>query len=210
MNVQKFPFASSKFSKWWNVRSQETGERRRMFLKSTYSFFFSFLFFLLWSSSGTSREVVSALNSRADVTSLLVIVSTFFLVSVFVFSNLVHRKPEYLSLSTGSKFATPKSFQFWRDCFPLDTLLFIVFLFFWFLTGWMWGALCVATRFIHFVCGSRRVSIRLEVLLLIPKSPHIFITQNPCQKIHGEKKVSFNLVYKEKSHIFKKFPWLDD
>ena len=26
--------------------------------------------------------------------------------------------------------------------------------------------------FIHFVCGSRRVSIRLGVLLLIPKSPH--------------------------------------
>ena len=125
------PLRVVNFSKWWNVRYQETGERKRMFLKSTYSFFFfSFLLFLLWSSSGTSREVVSALNSRADVTSLLVIVSTFFLVSPFVFSNLVHRKPEYLSLSTGSKFATPKSFQFWRDRFPLDTLLFIIFLFF--------------------------------------------------------------------------------
>ena len=92
--------------------------------------FFSFLFFLLWSGSGTSREVVLALNSRADVTSLLVIVSTFFLVSPFVLTDLVHRKPEYLSLSTGSKFATPKSFQFWRDRFPLATLLFIIFLFF--------------------------------------------------------------------------------
>ena len=92
--------------------------------------FFSFLLFLLWSGSGTSREVVSALNSRADVTSLLVIVFTCFLVSLFVLTNLVHRKPEYLSLSTGSKFATPKSFQFWRDRFPLATLLFIIFLFF--------------------------------------------------------------------------------
>ena len=27
--------------------------------------------------------------------------------------------------------------------------------------------------FIHFVCGSRRVNIRLGVLLLIPKSPQI-------------------------------------
>ena len=27
--------------------------------------------------------------------------------------------------------------------------------------------------FIHFVCGSRRVNIRLGVLLLIPKSPHM-------------------------------------
>ena len=37
----------------------------------------------------------------------------------------------------------------------------------------MRGALRVATRFIHFVCGSRRVNIRLGVLLLIPKSPQV-------------------------------------
>ena len=94
LNVQKFPFASSKFSKWRKVRYQETGERRRMFLKSTYSFFFSFFFsfLLLWSSSGISREVVSALNSRADVTSLLVIVLTCFLRSPFVLTDPVHRK----------------------------------------------------------------------------------------------------------------------
>ena len=89
---------------------KKKGKRRRMFLKSTYSFFFSFLLFLLWSGGGTSREGVSALNSRADVTSLLVIVFTCFLVSLFVLTDPVHRKPEYLSLSTGSKFATPKSF----------------------------------------------------------------------------------------------------
>ena len=29
--------------------------------------------------------------------------------------------------------------------------------------------------FIHFVSGSRRVNIRLGVLLLIPKSPHCFV-----------------------------------
>ena len=29
--------------------------------------------------------------------------------------------------------------------------------------------------FIHFVSGSRRVNIRLGVLLLIPKSPHLMI-----------------------------------
>ena len=61
---------------------KKKGERRRMFLKSTYSFFFSFLLFLLWSGSGTSRKVVLALNSRADVTSLLVIVFTCFLGSL--------------------------------------------------------------------------------------------------------------------------------
>ena len=42
----------------------------------------------------------------------------------------------------------------------------------------MRGALCVATRFIHFVCGSWRVNIRLGVLLLIPKSPHYIATRN--------------------------------
>ena len=46
-----------------------------MFLKSTYSFF---LFFLLWSGSGTSRKVVSALNSMPDVTSRLITVPMCF------------------------------------------------------------------------------------------------------------------------------------
>ena len=32
--------------------------------------------------------------------------------------------------------------------------------------------------FIHFVCGSRRVNIRLGVLLLIPKSPQYIATRN--------------------------------
>ena len=107
--------------------------------------FFSFLFFLLWSGSGTSREVVSALNSRADVTFLLVIVSTFFLVSPFVLTDLVHRKPEYLSLSTGSKFATPKSFQF-------TFYYFSFFLIFNRMDAW---SLMRGDAFIHFVCGSR-------------------------------------------------------
>ena len=126
---------------------KKKGERRRMFLKSTFPFsflFFSFLFFLLWSGSRTCRKVVSAFNSRAYVTSLLVIVFTCFLGSLFVLTDPVHRKPEYLSLSTGSKFAT---------------LLFIIFLFFWFLTGWMRGASCVATRlYILYVAADESTS----------------------------------------------------
>ena len=61
---------------------RKKGERRKMFLKSTYSFFFSFLLFLLWSGRGTSRKVVSALNSRVDVTFRLVTVSMCFLGSL--------------------------------------------------------------------------------------------------------------------------------
>ena len=36
--------------------------------------------------------------------------------------------------------------------------------------------------FIHFVCGSRRVNIRLGVLLLIPKSPQIINVGASCRK----------------------------
>ena len=61
---------------------RKKGERRKIFLKSTYSFFFSFFLFLLWSGSGTSRKVISALNSRADVTSRLITVSMCFLGSL--------------------------------------------------------------------------------------------------------------------------------
>ena len=73
MNIQKFPFTSSKFSKWCKVRYQEKKGKEENVFKE-YLFLFSFLFFLLWSGSGTSRKVVSALNSRADVTSRLITV----------------------------------------------------------------------------------------------------------------------------------------
>ena len=60
---------------------QKRGKEENV-LRSTYSFFFSFLLFLLRSGSGTSRKVVSALNSRADVTSRLITVSICFLGSL--------------------------------------------------------------------------------------------------------------------------------
>ena len=50
-------------------------------LNKSWSLFFSF-FFLLWSGSGTSRKVVSALNLRVDVTSRLITVSMCFLGSL--------------------------------------------------------------------------------------------------------------------------------
>ena len=92
----------------------------------------------------------------------------------FVLTEPVHRNPEYLSLPTGSKLVTPQSFSFWCNRFPLVTLIFIIL--FYFISNRM-GAWSDA--FIHFVCGSRRVNIRLGVLLLIPKSPHISIFRAP-------------------------------
>ena len=111
---------------------REKGERRKMFLKSTYSFFF--FFFLLWSGSGTSRKVVSALNSRADVTSRLITVSMCFLGSLL--SSLA-RFTEILSFylsppAPNSSLHNPS--HFWCDRFPLATLIFIILLF---LTGWV-------------------------------------------------------------------------
>ena len=136
------------------------GERRIMFLNSTYSFFFSFLLFLLWSGNGTSRKVVSTLNSRADVTSQLITVFTCFLGSLLSSLTKFTEKPEYLSLSTGSKFVTPKSFSFWRDPASHWLLYFLLFFFFfWFLTGWMRGSLCVATRlYILYVAADESTS----------------------------------------------------
>ena len=51
-------------------------------------------------------------------------------------------------------------------------LYFLSFFFFFFIINRMdeWS-LMRGDAFIHFVCGSRRVNIRLGVLLLIPKSP---------------------------------------
>ena len=143
-----------------------------MFLKSTYSFFFSFLLFLLWSGCGTSRKVVSALNLRADITSLLVIIFTCFLGSLLSsLTRFTENLSIYLSLPAPNlPLQNPSNFS--ATSFPLATLLFIIFFFLIF--NWMdtWS-LMRGDAFIHFVCGSRRVNIRLGVLLLIPKSPHI-------------------------------------
>ena len=73
--------------------SRNRGKEENVFNEYLFLFlFFFFSFLLLWSSSGIGREVVSALNSRADVTSLLVIVFTCFLGSPFVLTGPVHRK----------------------------------------------------------------------------------------------------------------------
>ena len=107
-----------------------------MFLKSTNSFFFSFLFFLLRSGSGTNRKVVSALNSRADVTSRLITVSMCFLGSLLSsLTRFTENTSIYLSqLAPNSSLPNPSHFG------ATATLIFIILLFFWFLTGWMRGA----------------------------------------------------------------------
>ena len=91
--------------------------------------FFSFLLFLLWSGSGISREVVSALNSRADVTSLLVIVFTCFLGSLL--SSLT-RFTENLSIylpppAPNSPLQNPSNFGTTTSHWLLYFLLFFFF-----------------------------------------------------------------------------------
>ena len=65
-----------------DIRKKKGGKEEKVFKEYLFLFFFSFLLFLLWSGSGTSRKVVSALNSRADVTSLLITVFMCFLGSL--------------------------------------------------------------------------------------------------------------------------------
>ena len=105
------------------------GERRRMFLKSTYSFFFSFLLFLLRSGSGTSRKVVSALNSRADVTSRLITVSMCFLGSLLSSLTRFTENPSiYLSPSApNSSLQNPSHFGATASYWLFQFLLFFFF-----------------------------------------------------------------------------------
>ena len=135
-------------------------ERKKMFLKSTYSvFLFSFLFFLLWSGSRTSRKVVSALNSRADITSRLITVSMCFLRSLL--SSLT-RFTEILNFylsppAPNSSLHNPS--HFWRDRFPLATLIFIIFLFFLIFNRMAAWSRCVATcLYILYVAANESTS----------------------------------------------------
>ena len=137
---------------------KKKGERRRMFLKSTYSFFFSFSS-LLWSDSGTSRKVVSALNSRADITSLLVIVFTCFLGSLLSsLTQVTENLSIYLSPpAPNSSLQNPSNLGATTSHWLLYFLLF--FFFFWFLTGWMCGALCMVMRlYILYVAADESTS----------------------------------------------------
>ena len=170
LNVQKFAFTCSKFSKWWKVRCKEKKGGREENVYKKYLFFF-FFFFLLWSGSGTSRKVISALSSRAYVTSRLITVSICFLWSLFVLTGSVHKISSfYLSqLAPNSSLHNPS--HFWCDRFPL-AILILIFIFSWLLTGWVHGA-NAQRRVYAFLCGSRRVNIRLGVLLFIHKSPNI-------------------------------------
>ena len=152
-----------------------------MFLKSTYSFFFSFLFFsfllfLLWSGSGTSREVVSALNSRVDVTSLLVIVITCFLGSLL--SSVTRSQKTWIFISLHRlQIRHSKILLILARPLPIGFFTFYYFSFFLIFNRMDAWSFMRGDAFLHFVRGSRRVNIRLGVLLLIPKFPHMLNQQ---------------------------------
>ena len=76
----------------------------------------------------------------------------------------------YLSSpAPNSQLQNPSNFGATASHWPLYILLFFFFLI---LTGWMRGALCVATRlYILYLAADESIS-GWEFLLLIPKSPH--------------------------------------
>ena len=112
-----------------------------------YLFLFSFL---SWSGSGTSRKVVSALSSRADVTSRLIAVSMCFLWSLFVLTVSVHKISSFYLSPPAPNSSLHNPSHVWRNCFPLATL---ILLFFFFLTSDRKGACsrCVATHLYIFM-----------------------------------------------------------
>ena len=69
-----------------------------------------------------------------------------------------------------SPLQNPSNFGATASHWLLYFLLFFFFSDFNRMDAW---SLMRGDAFIHFVCGSRRVNIRLGILLLIPKSPHI-------------------------------------
>ena len=117
----------------------------------------------------TSRKVVSALSSRAGVTSRLITVSIFFVWSLFVLTVSVHKILSFYLSPPALNSSLYNLSRFWRDRFQLATLIFF---FFSLLTGWVRGA-DAYRRVYTFLCGSRRVNIRSGVLLFIPKSPQV-------------------------------------
>ena len=124
--------------------------------------------------SGTSRKAVSALNSRTDVTSLLVIIFTCFLGSLL--SSLT-RFTENLSiyLSPPAPNSPLQILLILARPLPIGYLTFYYFSFVLIFNRMDAWSLMRGDAFIHFVSGSRRVNIQLGVLLLIPKSPHIYL-----------------------------------
>ena len=106
-----------------DVKKKE--KERKMFIKSTYYFFFFY-----GQEVVTSRKVVSALSLRADVTSRLITVSICFLWSLFLLTVLVHKTSSFYLFLPAPNLSLHNPSRFWRDCFPLATLIFIIFLFF--------------------------------------------------------------------------------
>ena len=86
----------------------------------------------------------------------------------------VHRKP-LSSPAPNSPLRNPSNFGATASHWLLYFLLFSFFLIFNRMDAW---SLMRGDAFIHFVCSSQRVNIRLGVLLLIPKSPQYIATRN--------------------------------
>ena len=74
---------------------KKRGKEENVFKEYLFLFSFLYLLFLLWSGSGTSRKVVSALNLRANITSRLITVSMCFLGSLL---SLLTQFTENLSI----------------------------------------------------------------------------------------------------------------
>ena len=105
------------------------------------------------------------------------------------------------TLAPNSPLQNPSNFGATASHWLLYFLLFFFFLIFNWMDAW---SLIRGDAFIHFVCGSRRVNIRLGVLLLIPQSPqmskngvssgHVTNPFSPAKKVRSTQTSSFKKI----------------
>ena len=137
----------------------ETDKRRK-------HFFHTFLYLL---GEGTNRRYVlcgSVVPKAPDSKMMLLVWRTLPDKTRFTENLSIYLSPP----APNSPLPNPSNFGATASHWLLYFLLFFFFLIFNRMDAW---SLMRGDAFIHFVCGSRRV-IRLGVLLLISKSPHIF------------------------------------
>ena len=133
-----------------NSDVNKKGGRRKMFLKSTYSFFLSFFYGQVVEQA--EKSIFWRYFSLDHCIHVLPWVS-------FDLTVPIHKNPEFLSLPTGSKLVTPQSFSFLARPLPIGYLNFYYFSFF--LISNRMGAWrrCVATRlYILYVAANESTS----------------------------------------------------
>ena len=121
------------------------GKKENVFKEYLFLFLSFFFLFLLRSGSGTSRKVASALNSRADVTSLLITVPMCFLGSLLSSLTRFTENPS-IYLSPPAPNSSLQNSAHFGGPLPIGYFNFYYFSFFLIFNRMGAWSRCVATR----------------------------------------------------------------